>query len=301
MDEFYSDSLRAPPGSFSYDLPVQPVRQRILFALKRHCEGNNGSFELMIDELGTKLREKYGKLDGNNPYSPLNAQVMAHLAVCDSPRFLDFVLQCFRNFQWRGRQTGVEELNQIFREEGIGYQFSPYAETVTGRTGPRGGGREIDIQYPKVIVKKNEIVHQHAVQPVVNLLSDHRFKVANDEFLKAHEDYRSGRLEDALTSCGSAFESVLKTICVIKKFDSDPDFNPKAALANLLKFCIQKKLIDSIYENSFVSVATVRNALSSAHGRGGPNPPPVVTPEKVEHILNVTASHMLLVFNLAKV
>jgi hypothetical protein len=35
--------------------------------------------------------------------------------------------------------------------------------------------------------------------------------------------YRRGRYADALTSCGSAFESVLKTICTAKKWLYNPD------------------------------------------------------------------------------
>ena len=49
-----------------------------------------------------------------------------------------------------GQQDGVEAINGIFREEDIGYEFSPYVVTQTS-LGSHGGGEsyQCEIQYPE--------------------------------------------------------------------------------------------------------------------------------------------------------
>jgi len=267
----------------------------------------------MLGEAAHKMAKKYGSLVAPAYIAAsTNDPVLDHFFFCEDRMVLPFVEACFRSFhylgvhdgggllQFGGHAAGVEEINGILREQSIGYQFTPYVERETGKKGFLGGGRQLEIEYPKIIVLDNEFTFKQAVKPAVELLHDPRFKIANEEFLKSYEDYRDGDLEHAMTACGSSFESVLKTICALKGWTTDPQYNPKATLAPLVQFCISKKLFPAFYENSFVSVATIRNTLSSAHGRGGASPPPTVMKEQVEHLLSLTAAHMVLVIGLAR-
>jgi hypothetical protein len=87
--------------------------------------------------------------------------------------------------------AAIEELNARFKEHGVGYQYES------------GNIIRVDCQ----------IIHSEAVKPVLHLLSDDRFKGANEEFLRAHEHYRHGRYKECLNDCLKAFESTMKTIC----------------------------------------------------------------------------------------
>jgi hypothetical protein len=290
----------------------ETARRRLWFALQDMAHPIGG-FAQMMEEAAHNTVRKYGSLvaPGYRVLST-NNPVMDHFFFCDDKHVLPFIEACFRSthylgthdgkgvLQANGRAAGVEEINDILKEHGIGYRFTPFVETFTDKRG-WFGSKEIDTQYPTIVVLDNEFTFKHAVKPAVELLHDLRFKIANNEFMKAYEDYRDGDLEHAMTACGSAFESVLKTICAIKAWTSDPEYDQKATLQPMVRFCINKKLFPDFYEQSFLSVATIRNRLSSAHGRGGISPPPTVTVEEVEHLLNLTAAHILLVIGMAKI
>jgi len=85
----------------------------------------------------------------------------------------------------------IEELNQCFLENNLGYQYQ--------------NGRIIRID--------SEYTHSEIVLPALQLLNEPEFKPALDEFLKGHEDYRRGRYEDAINEALKAFESTMKIIC----------------------------------------------------------------------------------------
>ena len=55
-------------------------------------------------------------------------------------------------------------------------------------------------------------LHEEVVEPALALMHEAEFKSAMDEFLNAHQHYRRGEIEDAITDANNAFESVLKTI-----------------------------------------------------------------------------------------
>jgi hypothetical protein len=69
-------------------------------------------------------------------------------------------------------------------------------------------------------------VHEKVVQPALEALRDPLLATANCELLDAFEKVRKGNYPDAITSCGAAFESVLKTICKAKGWPYDPDRDP---------------------------------------------------------------------------
>lgn len=85
----------------------------------------------------------------------------------------------------------INDLNRRFRENGIGYEY------VNG----------------KIIRVDNSLLHSGTIQQTLNLLLDPDFKNVNDEFLKAHEHFRSKRNHECLNDCLKAFESTMKIIC----------------------------------------------------------------------------------------
>jgi len=90
----------------------------------------------------------------------------------------------------------ISELNDRFKEHGFGYQFA------------NGEIIRIDSTY----------MHSEVVLPTLRLLSNRKFKGANDEYLSAHEHYRHGKNKECLTDCLKAFESTMKIICKEKRW-----------------------------------------------------------------------------------
>ncbi|MCY3021259.1 MAG: hypothetical protein NTW87_19770 [Planctomycetota bacterium] len=145
--------------------------------------------------------------------------------------------------------AAIEDLNARFKEHGVGYQY------VSG----------------KIIRVDSELVHSEVVKPALALLHQAEYAGAEAEFLKAHEFYRHGDAQTALTECGKAFESTMKVICGKRKWTYDPTATSSA----LLDVCFGHHLIPKFWASHFSAlrstlesgVPTGRNKLS-AHGQG---------------------------------
>jgi hypothetical protein len=143
-------------------------------------------------------------------------------------------------------------------------------------------------EYPRIISKENEVLHNEAITPALHLLSAISFKLANAEFLKALEDHRKGDFSDCLTKCGSAFESTMKIICEkhaipLKQTDT---------ASTLLKAIIGKSKLDTFWEPPLMLIATLRNRLSSSHGAG--SQAKIVPRHIATYAINATASAIVL-------
>ncbi len=302
--DLYSAQNRPAPANLRYDFPME-VRKRLFHTLEGLLRGEVGG---MIDmrglfaELHPQLLRAYGHLagEGIRLQEPRYDPVSLHFQCCDPAQFLDFLQLTFQSRCYRSGQRGVEQINSILRECGIGYEFTPWVEHLGKKIdmgpGTASGARELHIEYPRAV--KLDHLHQHeaTVRPCLHILSDLRFQTANAEMLKAHDDYRHGRYDDAITSCGAAFESTLKTICSLKgwTFDADRD-----ACSQLVSICRANGLFPGYYAPIFEATGTIRNKLSDAHGRG-PTPQYTVGKEHVQHVLQMTSAHIILLVALAK-
>jgi hypothetical protein len=163
----------------------------------------------------------------------------------------------------------IEELNARFKEHGVGYQY----------------------ESGQIIRVDSQIIHNNAVKPALHLLSDARFKGANEEFLQAHEHYRHKRYKECLNDCLKALESTMKTICDNQGWA----YESRDPAKKLIGICFQNKLIpifletqlSSLKQNIESGIPTVRNKLGG-HGQGSE---PVIVPEYfASYQLNMTAS-----------
>lgn len=84
----------------------------------------------------------------------------------------------------------VDEINYRLRQAGVGFQIE-------------------DGQLVKV---SSQFVHAEVVVPALTILGEERFNSANQEFRKAHREFREGDYRDSITDCGKALESVLKVL-----------------------------------------------------------------------------------------
>jgi hypothetical protein len=178
--------------------------------------------------------------------------VIDHFFYCSDEEVLDFIELCFKTQTVDGDADGSERLvaalNQIFEEEGIGYELTPRAmvdlgtASLFGRSSP--GLRSTRIEHPRIIKKDKRTIHEKAVKPALETISDPRLATANSELLDAFEKVRKGDYDAAITSCGKAFESVLKTICTVKGWTYDSD---KDTCAKLVGICQDQGLFFAFY------------------------------------------------------
>ena len=292
---FYSRRNAPPPTELLYDVP-DLVRNRIIAIVDYHI-GKSRARGIFLETLGDLLTRQYGYLEqpGYEAARQSDIPVVQHFFSCTDEQALDFIEACFRLNRSCGGQAAVDEMNAVLREEGIGYELTKYLGPGLASGEIRIGQPIPEDQLPRVIRVDSQAIHAEVVTPALGLLSNPIFGVANTEMLKAHGDHRAGRHEDAITTCSSAFESVLKTICGSQGWTCDAE---KDTCATLVGICHKQGLFPSFYVELFKRVGTIRNKLGDAHGRG-PMPTHDVEAAHAEHMLHMTSAHIILLCKLA--
>jgi hypothetical protein len=291
------------PDVFRYDVPNE-VRCRILHNLRQLADdpANHAGFDRILDKAGERLLSQYGGLrrPGYEAARQSNDPVIQHFFSCTDTEALDFIEVCVQVEPIGLGNQFVDIVNTIFREEAVGYELSRLIEHEVNeparRFGRRLPGKAIRFDFPKFVRKDESTLHEQAVRPCLAVLSRPKLQTANAEMLKAHDDYRKGNFADAITSCGSAFESVLKTICDHHGWSYDPE---KDTCSKLVGICKDKGLFPPFYAPIFEASGTIRNKLGDAHGRG-PAPMYAVAKEHVDHMIQLTSAHIVLLVELAK-
>lgn len=161
------------------------------------------------------------------------------------------------------------ELNQRFREHGVGYQY----------------------ENGQIVRVDSGFIHTEAVKPALQLLSNPMYKGAQEEFLKAHEHYRYQRYSEALIECLKAYESTLKIILDKNKWE----YSSNATADELTGRVMQSGLVSDFWQQHFKSlkntltsgVPTARNKVAG-HGVG--NEVRDIPEYLVSYILHMTAS-----------
>ncbi len=143
----------------------------------------------------------------------------------------------------------ITELNERFKENGLGFQF----------------------ENNEIIKMDSLFVHSQITKPAIALLWNRKFLGANDEYMSAHNHYKNGRFKECLNDCLKAFESCIKTICKIKKWN----YAETDSARKLIKICFENELVPTYLQNQFTSlqnliesgVPTIRNK-KGGHGQG---------------------------------
>jgi hypothetical protein len=282
------------PDVYSYDKIPKELRVQIIH-IWRDAIGNldNTNYYQTVSEaysyIADALSREYGVLKlvplSDNPMMDLQ---VFFLAQYDIPRVLDvielsfqFIDSATRDGSYLGRyeragefaDAAIRELNVRFREHGIGYFYSD------------GIIMRVD----------SELIHQEAVIPALTVLRNKEYQSAEQEFLSAHEHYRTGKNAQALLDCYKAFESVMKIICTKRGWP----FDKTKAAAHLVEVCLSNRLIPPFWQSQFTglrqilesAIATPRNKMAG-HGAGAV--PPVEPPaELTAYVLHMTAATIL--------
>jgi hypothetical protein len=164
-------------------------------------------------------------------------------------RMIEQLAEVFLGHEKAECGRAIEELNHRFREHGVGYQFE-MGEII-----------RVDSQY----------IHAEVVKPAIGLLHDANFSGASEEFLQAHEHYRAKRYPEAIAGALKAFESTMKGICDVRKWDYQAGTTAKG----LIEIIFSKELIPASLASQFSGLRsvlesglpTVRNQ-QGGHGQG---------------------------------
>jgi len=280
---------------------TQAFRNRILMVCRDRFSNVDKDFSgedyrgEFMEEVHRRLTYLVGKaqLSGQGHFNSKGEDVARYLLDCRDEHFLDFVEYIFQAKCYRrvctDENTLVQDINHLFLLDDLPYAVTPFVrEKCTEEL--HGVLREVEVlvAYPKVIRRDDQVLYSQAIAPAIQLLIDKGFAVANEEFLKALEDYRRGEYGDCLTKCCSAFESTMKVICARKGLP----YAETDTAGTLLSAILSNSNLENFFEQPLVIIATLRNRLSSSHGGG--NQPRVVSPHKAKYALNSTAAAILL-------
>jgi len=311
--DVYSRRNKKKCDMFIYSVP-KTLRNKVLMLCKDVFSGQfkentntviltNGCdyFQEFWNEIHRMLLYQHGKLFklSNQDYYRNEADdTITFLLQCNDQEFLDFIELLFKveclSRVCSDENNLVQEINNLLESENMGYELTDMVkENVTGSSsdypffGRYVGTIRRIVQYPIIVRKDNQVVHETAVKPVLLLLSDNKYHAAREEYLEALVDFKNKDYGNCLVKCGSALESVLKIICCQNMWAYNQDDTAK----NLIKVFIEHKKLAPFFEQYLMIIATLRNKLSKAHGAG-------VEKRKVpEHYakfsLNTTASIIL--------
>jgi hypothetical protein len=219
------------------------------------------------------LREEYGvfHLCGKSKeyWSGLEELANFFLVEKNIARCLDTVELTMRivNRGKRDSSMPYEEaektLNIRLREAAVGFQYE-------------GGS---------VIRTDHQLVHADIVKPAISYLSDPEFKGANDEFMSAHRNYRSGDYKACLVDSLKSFESTMKIVCRLRNWTPEGDTASK-----LISTILANNLIPSYLQTQFNAlksvlesgIPTVRNK-TAGHGQG----------EQIQQVPDYLAAYVL--------
>ncbi len=266
-------------------------RNRVLMLMRDELGGDFGVF---LNDLHKQVAYLEGtfELSGSNHRRQSADDLFEFMLTCQDEQFLNVLELVFRSnlsgITWPDNSL-IPGINDFFRVDNLPYHLTAYGieEVQSSLFGTPAMATQI-CEYPRVIRKDSELLHNSAMQPALTLLAAPEFKHANDEFLKALEDQRKGDYRDCLTKCGSSFESVMKVLCTKKSIP----FKETDTASTLLSALLTNSQLDRYWEQPLMLIATLRNRLSSSHGAG--TQAKQIPDHVAAYIVNATASAILL-------
>ena len=205
--------------------------------------------------------------DRHSPVNIFDVPSSSEIGNRNHQRMLSYIIE--KHSQYK---SAVNELNQRFRDHGVGYQY----------------------ESGKIIRVDSQYLHSEAVQPALTILSDPMYQGANAEFRSAHDHYRAKRYKECLNDCLKAFESCIKTICYMRGWN----YQEGDTINRLINIIFEKKLIPNFMQSHYsalrctleAGIPTLRNKLGG-HGQGTQEVP---VPEYIAtYALHLTTSNIL--------
>ena len=230
------------PDVFTYDDIPRRLRQQVVHILRATLPADSAVAEGEYEDIYDALCREYGVASIGEPSRYRDTRmrrVLSALLSTNSPETaLDIIELAFQSAERKaqgklkgGSQPGpdaVAELNQRFRENGVGYEF-------------KSG---------QILLVDSQLVHDSVVKPALVFLQRPTYRGANEEFLSAHDHYRHGNTKECLVDCLKAFESTMKAICAKGGWAHSTTDTAK----KLLEVCFANGLIPPEMQSHFTSL-----------------------------------------------
>ncbi|MEI2442644.1 hypothetical protein V8V73_18950 [Priestia megaterium] len=242
---------------YTYDKIPYKLRVQIIHMLNRTFEGNPHQYRIWKD-IGERIKLEFGiSIFSGHDHQEFIKQLLLEAKDKDAIDVIDIISfymnQMLNKLKASNNEypsllpnirTFISELNFRFKQHQVGY------EIVNGQ----------------LIRMDNQLVHNEIVKPAIKLLFEEEFESASSEFLQAHEHYRRGEYEEAITDAGRAFESTMKIICDRKEYSY-----PSNASANkLINILSENEFLPPYLQNSFSHLwNTLSSGLPSIRNRNG--------------------------------
>nr|WP_283105316.1 hypothetical protein [Shewanella seohaensis] len=280
----------------SHEKKVKPIaktfRNRYFMIFEEFFSDNTFTALTEIHKKLCFLHGKYQLVD--NAYRGMSQadEVLNFIMVCEDKHLLDVIEYTFQVMTWNERNREEElivQINEFLAVDDLPYYLTKtvWEEVQTYFHGSPATSKQIR-EYPKVIRKDSDLIHDNAIEPALSLLRKPDLLNANEEFMLALQDFKKGDYKDCVSKCCSSFESVMKVICKRRGYT----YTEKLTAAPLLNTIISNSELDSFWEQPLILIATIRNRLSYSHGAGNENKS---VPEHVaQYSINATASAILL-------
>jgi hypothetical protein len=170
-------------------------------------------------------------------------------------------------------REAIKHLNYRLRQHNIGYQF------IAGEI------IRVDSQY----------LHSEVVEPAISLLQEEGFSGALEEFMRAHQHYRHGEMQDALVDTNNALESTLKTVCERSDIALTGRETASGLIAKVTEHLIPSHMQSFLQAlpNLIIAVSTLRNRPGIGHGAGSAGTD--VSDHVTGYAINMTAATILFV------
>lgn len=249
--------------------------------------GDNYSGTSEFWEIITKVfMREYGYRDLPGRYSKSSGDKVAmrsfFLNDATTDQRFDLIEMTFRLLQRTelvAKKSAVDELNQRFRLAGVGYQF----------------------EGEQLIRLDSTVAHEELVKPALRLLGRAGFEKADEQYREAHAHYRAGEHSQAITSAAKAFESVLKAVCTLKKWE----YESGARASDLITTIMRNGLFPDWLEKGLTSyVAMLKTGLPTVRNEVGAHGPAPDATKVREHLaryaLHMAAANILLVADAAR-
>ncbi|KNF08520.1 abortive infection protein [Gottschalkia purinilytica] len=298
MFELYSEKLRRLENPNVYDLyEYEPIpkkfRNQVIHLFDKISKICSDEFsdefysqsiffeklnKLFCEEKGILTLGDYDDITNFQNYI-LSASTLDVLDLIDlSVKYIELI---FYKYNWEGLHLlPIDTLNKRFKTNNLGYE----------------------IINCELIKKDTQYTHEEIIKPCLKLIYDESFKGVEDEFFKAHEHFINGDYKDSITSANKAFESTLKTLCDLKRYDYNKDKDTVYTLLNILSDngfvpTYLKRHFSTLLKTLSSGLPTLRNKRGG-HGQGSEK---IIVPEYyAKYAINLAATNISFLINIYK-
>ena len=271
-----------------YLMSGQSLRENYWIQVHQSLQDLNGRVQLSDRRSGT------GKITPEE-------DIWYYLATASLEQLLDFVEITFQQplifAVFPDPNELVNGINELFRQANLPYLLTRIK--VNRKLGePSARARVLGINqhqhvtsFPQFIARSEDVIHQEAIKPALEILSESKYHAANSEYRQALRHHREGRYGDCLTSCASALESVLKVLISGHTSRSEEGLRISHLVDEVCKLLDMPPFL----KKSFQTVSVMRNEMGSAHGGG--KEARRVESHYAQYAITTTASTIVLLVN----